>query len=61
MSLTDDYFESLEKGRCNPCQFARCVEASEGFRFLGCYHKPYCGKWVAEIKECPKIYEDVTE
>jgi hypothetical protein len=26
--------------------------------FLGCRHEPYKGKWVAEIKECPKEGED---
>ncbi len=49
-----EFFESLPKGRCHPCKYARAVFAPGQFMFLGCYHKPYRGKWVAEIKDCPK-------
>ena len=45
-------------GRCNPCQYAREVVGSGQWRFLGCYCKPYRGKWVAEIKDCPKVRAD---
>lgn len=49
-----EFFESLPKGRCRPCKYARVVFAQDQFMFLGCYHEPYRGKWVAEIKDCPK-------
>ena len=51
------FFESLPTGRCNPCKCARAVFATERFIFLGCYHEPYKGKWVREIKDCPKAGE----
>ena len=40
-------------GRCKGCEHCRVVSA-QGWNFLGCYCKPYKGKWVAEIKDCPK-------
>lgn len=40
--------------RCEGCEFARRIEATGGWSFIGCRHEPYHGKWVAEIKECPK-------
>ena len=45
-------------GRCKGCDFCRGVSGG-GFDFLGCYHKPYKGKWVCEIKKCPK--QDIGE
>ena len=59
----DVYLKSLPHGRCNPCKYAKVVIAAPSqFMFLGCYHEPYCGKWVKEIKECPKeFYERVRE
>lgn len=46
--------EDFDLGRCNPCEYAERVKAQDGFTFLGCKHEPYNGKWVAEIKDCPK-------
>lgn len=40
--------------RCEGCQYKRIVHTNSGFNFYGCYHKPYIGKRVAEIKDCPK-------
>lgn len=48
------YKEDFDPGRCNPCDYAERVTAQDGFVFLGCVHAPYNGKWVAEIKDCPK-------
>ena len=58
MNKGERYYESLPKGRCKPCEHAYVVGTqNSGFMFLGCYHKPYKGKWVAEIKDCPKESE----
>ncbi len=49
-------FEGDEKRheRCEGCKDRHIVHTNSGFKFYGCYHRPYIGKWVAEIKECPK-------
>lgn len=52
--LKNDY----KMGRCNPCPYAEEMSGSGGWCFLGCFHKPYNGKWVVEIKDCPKERED---
>ena len=57
MDKGKQYHNSLTEGRCKPCESAHIVRANGGFMFLGCYHKPYKGKWVAEIKDCPKEEE----
>lgn len=51
-----DKFEKVNYpiGRCNPCEFAKVVVGTGQWHFLGCYCPPYKGKWVAEIKDCPK-------
>ncbi|MBQ8279510.1 MAG: hypothetical protein IJZ23_06990 [Roseburia sp.] len=43
-----------QKQRCEGCEYVRKVYGTGGWCFIGCYHRPYTGKWVAEIKECPK-------
>ena len=49
------FYDSIPSGRCTGCEYSDVVRAAPtGFMFLGCRHKPYSGKWVAEIKECPK-------
>ena len=40
---------------CASCKHSRIVTANGNFKFRGCYCKPYKGKWVKEIKECPLI------
>lgn len=42
------------KDRCKGCDESQTVLTNDGWRFLGCYHKPYKGKWVVEIKDCPQ-------
>jgi hypothetical protein len=45
-----------EKGleRCKNCKYAREINSTPGgWKFVGCTRKPYKGKWVAEIKDCP--------
>ena len=55
----EKHFKSdYKRGRCNPCPYAEEMNSSDGWFFLGCFHKPYNGKWVAEIKDCPKERED---
>ena len=46
--------DKTEKQRCDGCEYKRLVYASGDFSFNGCYCNPYKGKWVAEIKDCPK-------
>lgn len=46
--------KDLPHGRCNPCEFAEILVGTGSWFFLGCCHPPYKGKWVAEIKDCPK-------
>lgn len=46
--------EEIIKQRCEKCAYNRPVYATDQWNFRGCYHKPYEGKWVAEIKRCPK-------
>ena len=42
-------------GRCNDCKSCKIVYCNGGYCFFGCFHKPYHGKWVGEIKDCPKM------
>lgn len=39
---------------CAKCKYCRAVHCNGGFSFYGCYYKPYHGKRVTEIKQCPK-------
>ena len=50
----DEKFLKVQKERCDGCKHCKLVHANGGFSFYGCHHKPYRGKWVAEIKNCPK-------
>lgn len=50
----EDKFQKVRKGRCDGCKDLKVVHCNGGFSFYGCYHNPYRGKWVAEIKDCPK-------
>lgn len=57
----DDFFfdeKSVKAGRCDGCEHCKTVTATGQWEFFGCYCKPYRGKWVAEIKECPLKGED---
>lgn len=46
--------ETVVKPRCEGCEYRKIVHAQNNFTVYGCYHHPYIGKWVAEIRECPK-------
>lgn len=48
----EDFHKILFDGRCKGCEYGRGVSGG-GWSFLGCFHEPYKGKWVAEIKDCP--------
>lgn len=41
------------KCRVEGCRCGRMVPASGGWSFIGCFRKPYRGKWVREIEKCP--------
>lgn len=45
----------MKPSECMNCSSNRLVRCYGGFEFRGCYHDPYKGKWIAEIKGCPKI------
>lgn len=45
--------ETKSKGRCEGCEYRKRVYAQDNYQFYGCYHKPYIGKRVSEIKNCP--------
>ena len=47
----------MEIKDCKNCDHIKTVHATGGFKFKGCYYKPYKGKWIVEIKECPKKVE----
>lgn len=52
--------ESLKKkNRCIKCKYRKTIHAQYEWMFDGCCYKPYRGKWIQEINECPKdeIYE----
>lgn len=40
-------------GRCKGCKYARTINSTEGWQFVGCICEPYKGKWVVEIENCP--------
>ena len=40
------------------CQYCHEVTAQDGWSFAGCDYPPYQGKWVAEIKKCPKTINE---
>ena len=44
----------MQTEECLKCEYSHSVYANYGMKFLGCRHKPYHGKWVIEIKDCPK-------
>ena len=42
-----------QKSKCEKCEFMRRY-SMRPWVMLGCTHKPYKGKWVAEINKCPR-------
>ena len=54
MDRSKEFKKNLKDGRCKNCKYANLVDATGGYQFLGCYHRPYKGKRVVEIKDCPK-------
>lgn len=53
--MVEEFVE--RRDRCNHCEYRHIVHAGGGFNFYGCYCRPYQGKRVAEIKDCPKERE----
>lgn len=43
-----------KNGRCKGCEYCKPLNGGD-WGFWGCYHEPYRGKWVCEIKDCPKV------
>ena len=52
--------EVIRRGRCEGCKFVKLINAQNDWKFYACYCKPYRGKWVAEIKDCPKEADNDT-
>lgn len=50
----EDKFRKVRKERCDGRKNCKLVHCNGGFSFYGCYNNPYHGKWVGEIKDCPK-------
>ena len=42
-----------KEDRCKNCEFYRSVFELNAWGAKGCYHEPYHGKYILEIKECP--------
>jgi len=61
MSDIADFYNSLPKGRCKPCKYGKVVCAQDNYMFLGCYCRPYSGKRVSEIKDCPLVVTEKRE
>lgn len=52
--------EHLIIGRCEGCKYAKMIGGNpNGWMFVACCHEPYKGKWVREIKDCPKISRSI--
>lgn len=49
--ITNEY-----RGRCTGCNDCKIISGG-GWSFYACHHNPHKGKWVAEIKQCPKEQE----
>lgn len=49
----------MKNEECKGCKHARSLNATGGFRFLGCVFPPYKGKWIIEIEKCPKYADGV--
>ena len=43
--------------RCKKCKHSKVINAQDDWFFRGCYCKPYRGKWVSEIENCPEKIE----
>ena len=58
----DEFFDNKHPNeRCEGCTFCKRVYANSQWSFFGCHYPPYKGKWVAEIKDCPKIVKGGAE
>lgn len=57
--MSNDFFPcDGPRGRCDLCRYGHLVYANGRWSFYECYHNPYSGKWVAEIKDCPIASEE---
>ena len=36
------------------CKYCKGIAAQDGWRFRGCFCSPFKGKFIRDIKECPK-------
>lgn len=46
----------MEDKECKDCKKSGIITVGN-FKFRGCHCEPYKGKWIIEIKECPKKEE----
>ena len=47
-------YTKASSDRCRDCEYRQMVHAKGGCSFCGCFHEPYKGTWIAEIKDCPR-------
>lgn len=52
--MTDKGLVEIERNkRCKECEYGKSINAQDDWWFIGCYCKPYRGKWIVEIEKCP--------
>ena len=51
----------MQNLNCEFCKSCKGVTAYDGFKFRGCFHEPYKGKWIVEVKECPLKDKELLE
>ena len=52
--FNEDDVRKEKRARCAGCEYRHLVHANGGYSFYGCYCRPYKGKRVVEIEDCPK-------
>lgn len=54
--IVEQFFKytKASEDRCSNCKFRKLTYTNGGWSFYGCCHEPYKGKWIAEIKDCPR-------
>lgn len=54
--MTKEQLEIHE--RCKGCKFCLKVRVQNKYWFYGCYYRPYMGKRIIEIENCPREIVD---
>ena len=51
----------MKTEHCRKCKYGYRFSTGDYRWFIGCIYPPFHGRWVAEIKECPKEQDHPTE